>query len=219
MSVTVISCNYVRAENLNQLIDVLSRQTLKPQIFVWDNSPTQDFNNSSVDWLIHSSNNAKCAPRWWMAAHATTEFVIIHDDDLIPKDKAVIARTVDAAIACNQFAVGAAGVLLERGKPYEECKHYGLQSRPVQQDTNVDIIKGRYFCSSTELIRELGHMELDAEDDIIASAILAKGVRAAHTIPISLMDSFIELPRGSYEREKRTDHRALRERTRLRYFG
>lgn len=219
MSVTVISCNYVRDENLNQLIEVLSRQTLRPQIFVWDNSPAQDFYHSSVDWIIHSSNNAKCAPRWWMAAHATTEFVIVHDDDLIPKDKAVIARTVDAAIACNQFAVGASGVLLEKGKSYDECKHYGQQCRPVQQDTKVDIIKGRYFCTSTARVRELGHMELDAEDDIIASAVLAKGKQAPHTIPVSLMNSFIELPRGSYEREQRADHMAIRERTRLMYFG
>ncbi len=219
MSVTVIFCNYVRVENLNQLIDVISHQTLKPQIFVWDNSPAQDFYNSSVDWIIRSSNNAKCAPRWWMAAHATTEFVIIHDDDLIPNDKAVIARTVEAAIACNQFAVGVTGVLLETGKPYAECEHYGLQCRQIQQDTRVDIIKGRYFCTSTELVREIGYMELDAEDDIIASARLAKGIQAAHTIPISLMNSFIELPRGSYEREQRAGHMALRERTRRMYFG
>ena len=218
MSVTIVVTNYVRPENVNRIIDMLLHQTLKVQIFVWDNSPRQDYDNPRVDWIIRSSINAKCTPRWWMAAQASTDFIIVHDDDLVPSDAGVIARTLSAANKCDPFAVGASGVLLEKDKSYDMCQHFGLQSREITKDTNVDIIKGKYFCAKTDSVRRLEYFDLDAEDDIIVSAMLSKGVPKPHTIPLSLMNSFVELPRGAFEREKRINHAQCRERTRQLYF-
>ena len=97
MSLTVVVTNYLRAANVARLIDAIRAQTLQATIFVWDNSPAQDFDDPRVDWLIRSSRNARCAARWWMASHAETDFVLVHDDDLMPSNSNVFAWTVDAA--------------------------------------------------------------------------------------------------------------------------
>jgi hypothetical protein len=115
MSLTVILTNYKRPENVRRLIKALSQQTVKPTLFVWDNSSEQDCDDPRIDWLIRSSQNAKCSPRWWMASHANTDFVLIHDDDLLPSHPMVLGHTLDAAIKIAPFAVGAAGVIVDSG--------------------------------------------------------------------------------------------------------
>ena len=62
MSLTVILTNYKRPENVRRLIQALSQQTVKPTLFVWDNSSEQDCDDPRIDWLIRSSQNAKCSP-------------------------------------------------------------------------------------------------------------------------------------------------------------
>jgi hypothetical protein len=118
MSLTVILTNYKRPENVRRLIQALSQQTVKPTLFVWDNSSEQDCDDPRIDWLIRSSQNAKCSPRWWMASHANTDFVLIHDDDLLPSHPMVLGHTLDAAIKIAPFAVGAAGVIVDSGSGY-----------------------------------------------------------------------------------------------------
>src|SRR5918912_2491772 len=214
MSVTVVITNYCRQDNLPLIIDALWRQTLRPTVFVGDNSSAQDFRDGRVAWMIRSSTNARCAPRWWMASHAVTDFIIIHDDDLAPRDEFVVADAVDAAGVRAPFLVGASGVVLREHEPYSDCLHVGLESRSIDSDTPVDIVKGRFTCGPTNVIAEMGHIDLDAEDDIIVSAVLGRGLVAPHVVPLSLSSRFSELPRGSFERERRPDHMLRREKTR-----
>src|SRR5215510_2961873 len=114
MSLTVVVTNYLRPANVTRLIDTIRAQTLQARIFVWDNSPTHDFDDPRVDWLIRSSLNARCAARWWMASQAETDFVLVHDDDLMPSNPKVLAWTLDAAAKIAPFAIGATGVILKR---------------------------------------------------------------------------------------------------------
>ena len=128
MSLTVVVTNYLRSANVTRLIDAIRAQTLQATIFVWDNSPAQDFDDPRVDWLIRSSRNAQCTARWWMASHAETDFVLVHDDDLMPSNPNVLAWTVDAAAHHAPFAVGASGVVLNRDLGYWHSRHVGVRA-------------------------------------------------------------------------------------------
>jgi hypothetical protein len=211
MSLTVVVTNYRRPENVAAVIAALSTQTVKPTIFVWDNSPAQDFDHPGVDWIIRSSRNARCSARWWMASHASTDFVLVHDDDLAAGNPRVLALTLDAAQNTAPFAVGAAGVALGAGKGYWRSQHVGVRARAVRRDTGVDIVKGCFFCSTSRELSRLGHLELDAEDDIAVSAMLARGRSRPHVVAAKLRDALVLLPDVEGARKRRRGHRAARE--------
>ncbi len=218
MAVTVVVTNYLRPENLHGLIETLSRQTVEAQIFVWDNSPTQDFYDPRVDWMIRSSKNARCAPRWWMASHAETEFVLIHDADLMPSHPKVLAWTLDAAVRAAPFAIGAAGVILKPNAGYWQSRHVGIRADRIRRDTRVDIVKGCYFCSPTVQLTKIGYLDFDGEDDIAVSAKLGRRVERPHTVTARLLTSLALLQEGEGARKHRRNHRAAREAARRRYF-
>jgi len=218
MSVTVVIANYMRLENVRRLIQALSDQTVQPTIFVWDNSPGQNVVDPRISWLIRSSRNAKCSPRWWMASHANTDFVLIHDDDLLPSHSKVLASTLDAAARTVPFAVGAAGVITTSGSSYWQSRHVGVRTTYIDHDTQVDIVKGCYFCCPTSQLREVGYLELDAEDDIAVSAKLGHGRVQPHVVLADLQSSLELLPEGEYSRRGRAIHRMARDAARWRYF-
>ena len=219
MSLTVVVTNYLRPGNVIRLVDALTAQTVKPRIFVWDNSPTQDFDDPRVDCMIRSSKNARCAARWWMASHAETDFVLVHDDDLMPAHPEVLAWTLNAASRAAPFALGAAGVILKRFSGYWQARHVGIRARRIRQDMRVDIIKGCYFCSPVVQLRRIGYLELDGEDDIAVSAKLGAGVARAHLVAANLTTSFALLREGEGARKNRRNHPAAREAARRRFFS
>lgn len=218
MSVTVVIANYMRPKNVRRLIQTLSEQTVKPTIFVWDNSPEQNFNDPRISWLIRSSRNAQCSPRWWMASHAATEFVLIHDDDLLPSHPRILARTLDAAAETAPFAVGASGVIMRSHLGYWQSRHVGLRATYLDEDARVDIVKGSYFCCATIQLAGVGYLELDAEDDIAVSARLGRGIEQPHMVLAELQSNFDLLLEGEYSRKKRANHRTARDGARWRYF-
>lgn len=219
MSVTIVITNYLRPDNVVRLIDALCNQTVAPTIFVWDNSPTGEFDDPRVDWMIRSSRNARCTPRWWMASHAQTDFVLVHDDDLMPAHSQVLARTLDAAMKVAPFAVGATGVILQNNHGYWESKHVGLRAKKIRQDKRVDIVKGCYFCCPPARLADIGYLELDAEDDIAVSAKLCDGHKHPHLVVAELRNSFELLREGNGARKARPDHRAAREGARKKFFS
>ena len=218
MSLTVVVTNYVRPTNVTRLIDAIRAQTVAATIFVWDNSPAQDFDDPRVDWLIRSSKNARCSARWWMASHATTDFVLVHDDDLVPSDSKVFAWTLDAALRNAPYALGASGVVLKRDLAYWESRHVGLRARRIQRDTRVDIIKGFYFCCPAAQLARVGHLDLDSEDDIVVSATLGRGQARRHLVPARLQSRFLLLPEEGARKDRR-GHRVARETARRHFFS
>lgn len=219
MSITVVITNYRRPANVARLIDALRAQTLKATIFVWDNSPNLDFDDPRVDWLIRSSQNARCSARWWMASHAGTDFVLVHDDDLMPSHPKVLALTLEAATRAAPFALGAAGVVLKRGAGYWQSRHVGLRTHRIRRDMRVDIVKGSYFCSPTAQLTRIGYLDLDAEDDIAVSAKLGGGLARPHLVMAELRTSLALLREGEVARKDRHSHRAARETARWRFFS
>lgn len=219
MSVTVIVTNYLRPANVARLIDALRAQTVRATIFVWDNSPAHHFDDPRVDWIIRSSKNTHCTARWWMASHADTDFVIVHDDDLMPSHPNVLAWTLDAATQAAPFALGAAGVVLKRNAGYWQSRHVGIRADRIRHDVRVDIVKGCYFCSPTAELMRTGYLDLDEEDDIAVSARLGGGVARPHTVAARLRTSLALLPDGEGARKHRPRHRAARETARRLFFS
>ena len=218
MSLTVVVTNYLRSANVTRLIDAIRAQTLQAAIFVWDNSPAQDFDDARVDWLIRSSRNARCTARWWMASHAETDFVLIHDDDLMPTHPKVFAWTVEAAAHNAPFAVGASGVVVSRDLGYWRSSHVGVRAASIRRDVNVDIVKGFYFCSAAAQLTQVGYLDLDGEDDIAVSAKLAAGKARPHLVLARLKSNFALLSEAG-ARSHRDSHRTARELALQRFFS
>jgi hypothetical protein len=218
MSLTVVVTNYLRAANVTRLIDAIRAQTLEATIFVWDNSPAQNFDDPRVDWLIHSSRNAQCTARWWMASHAGTDFVLVHDDDLIPSNPNVFAWTVDQAVRTAPFAVGASGVVLNRDLGYWRSSHVGVRAGRIQRDVRLDIVKGMYFCCPTVQLARVGHLDLHGEDDIAVSAKLGGGRARPHLVLARLQSNFALLSEEG-ARSHRSSHRAARELAMKQFFA
>ena len=80
--VTVLLMNYKRRENLNKIILALKSQTIPCEIFVWNNAP-EPFVHADVDWVLNSSDNVRCWPRWLMGTFAKNDYIMSHDDDLL----------------------------------------------------------------------------------------------------------------------------------------
>ena len=154
-----------------------------------------------------------------MASHAETDFVLIHDDDLMPSHSKVLAWTLEAATRAAPFAVGAAGVILKRNTGYWKSRHVGLRAKLIRDDIRVDIVKGCYFCCPAAQLTKIDHMELDAEDDIAVSAKLRQGFQHPHLILAELGRSFELLPEGDGARKARRNHRKAREAARRRFFS
>lgn len=211
--VTVVLTNYLRYHHLQSILDALVSQSVPHNRFVWDNSPTGTFQDPRVDWIIRSSRNAECGARWWLAAHADTPYVIMMDDDLLPADGTVLADTINGLARHAPRAVGATGVQLLRDKVYSECMHCGLESGKVTTDTDVDIVKGRYFGAQKDRLRELPYLPLDCEDDIAVSGMLGGGV-----VLKALQDRLIELPTGKEARCRRPSHTLVREAARQKWL-
>jgi hypothetical protein len=188
---------------------------------MWDNRnvPHGQLLHPEREWRIASTRNLACAARWFVAAHATTPYVLIMDDDLMPSDPGVVADTLAACRAYDGRPVGAVGVILEPGKPYHECRHVGYgksrrYAQPIDADTPVDVVKGRYFAVATERLAELPMKLPEQDDDIAVSACLNGGVVLA-----ALQQRFTALPTGNEAISARPGHMQQRELARRRWFG
>lgn len=212
MRLSIVLTNYRRPINLIKIIDKLVAQSVVPQILVWDNSPKQDFQDHRASWIVRSSLNLKCTPRWWVGAQAITEWTIIMDDDLVPADDAVLEDTVNKLAEYSPKPIGATGVKLKAGRSYGRSQHIGIRRRKARKDIPVDIIKGRFFAVKTARLRELP-LHLHEEDDIAVSALLGGGMIAS-----CLQGRFKELPTGNEALERRQGHYELREAARQQFF-
>jgi len=191
----------------------MASQSLPHHLFVWDNSPDQVFKDPRADWIVHSSRNAKCCARWWMAAHAETPWILVMDDDLVPSDPDVLSDLITSLTRYSSVPVGATGVILEPSAPYWQCRHVGLECERIDVDTKVDILKGRFFAVPTDKLKYVGYLPLDCEDDIAVSSLVGGGM-----ILPWLQDRLQELPTGDESRWRRSRHAELRETARRNFF-
>ncbi len=224
---TVCMVTYRRTAQLAQILAALRRQDPPVRIWIWNNNPEplrQDL-AAVPDWLVNSSQNRLCPPRWWLAAQATTRCVLILDDDLLPATDTAVAKLV---FHCQSGRlVGPFGATL-RGR-YRDRIDVG------SKDTTqlVDVIKGRCMAGLTDTIRE-GYLwsgvhkacvrsEADYDDvciaeDIAVSAAVSEANYGRHLVPAGIAADWRDLPEGPESLSRRADHIARRERVAARWF-
>ena len=200
MRSTGLFLNWKRPANLKAIIANLREQAY---IWVWNNGVQGNFD---ADVQINSSVNFLSYPRWLMATQPKTEFVFVHDDDLmVTTPIKEIEEYMDTLP--KDAILGCAGVTLVKGKGYWSSRH-----RPRANGT-VDIVKGRFMFLRTELLRKvyLKPAGLTRGDDIYISSF------STH----KELPKFIHkrnLPTGQEGLMKQSGHRTEREKAVEAYF-
>lgn len=216
---TVCLLNWKRPENISAVIRSVSSQVPRPDVFLWNNGP--DIESEGVDWYVRSSLNKRCWPRWFMARHAETEFVCVLDDDVAFGDMRVLQDMVDLLVSqgSQRTIVGPCGVTLRDGVSYKAGDHVH-PFRGGFTDGRCDVIKGKCMLlwrdavSSIEFPEDLNE---DCDDDIVVSALIARGRRGQHICAASLGPRFDLLPEP-YALKNQPEHWQRRTACCNRYF-
>ncbi len=176
-NLTVCLLNWRRPANLSKILQCLQQQSAKPRIFIWNNAATPlPYNIGNADWVVNSSQNKLCFPRWYMASQADTKWVMSLDDDLMLADDYVLEEMINFVLPYKEKDIifGLEGVVLKENKSYSECNQI------KKRNFFVDIVKGRIMLLRRQALNEVKmHWKVQRTDDIALSGLLAKG-RAMH---------------------------------------
>lgn len=213
MKATALLLNWKRPDNLKNIISNLRKQTVGVEIFLWNNNP-DDHGEYDVDMKIDSGKNLMCYPRWFMGSFASTEYVFSLDDDLIFNDTSVVEDCINY-VSEHDCIIGKTGVILNDNKSYWGSKHL---LNPINKDTLVDIIKGRFIMMSKYKLENIKFLNQTTanprvEDDIIVSSHFDRKV-----IPKFLVGRFKELSQNVTSLWRQGEHKNSRELTTLKYF-
>lgn len=221
MRLTACLLHYRRPHNMPQVIESLMRQTHRPRIFIWNNSgePCGTW-AQHADWLVDSSENKACLPRWWMAAQSPDDLIVMLDDDLALVDNRVLGDAVDAQLRYGEpnSIMGAWGVAFTHHR-YDGCEHVESRNVPAPYDyLPVDMVKGRFMVLHRRPLQELPlHSALINEDDIAINGMLADGQPERHKVLRMLGGRFKELPAPAAW-SRRPGHEDSRQLARERFF-
>lgn len=217
---TVCVLNWRRPENLQRILAGLRAQTPPVDVFVWNNGPPIE---ADCDWLIQSSRNAFCPPRWWMLAQASTRYAVALDDDLFPAHTNSIATLVGHCVAGR--CVGPIGAIFA-GKKYSQH----LTIREPVDDVPVAVVKGRCLavcvptlrdavCSSGMLTaRREKWPDGECEDDIAICGAVSHGSHYTNCVPGGLFGLFVDLDEKGSGLSHLANHMDRRDRVAARWF-
>lgn len=223
---TVCMVTYQRQENLLCVLAALDKQDPPVRVWLWNNgSELPRCVRKSVSWLIESSRNVLCPPRWWLAGQVETKFTAVLDDDLFPASDRAISNLV-AHCRPGRLA-GPVGASL-RGRRYRDH----LEVRNASEGEAVDIIKGRCVAGLTDTIRESlvssgvwsarfrgsEYCSLAIAEDIAISGAVANGRRGCHVVPGGIGSDWLDLPEGPESLSRRRDHMDRRDNVCRRWF-
>jgi hypothetical protein len=198
--VTVIVTMFGRSGNWPEIHAGVRKQRVACELWVWDNRGGPALRGA--DAQFKSPRNLICWPRWFIAAHAPTDLVVVVDDDLVFGDRDVVG---DLCCALRRerpgTLVGAEGVSLRRGASYwprdrrlMECRadvpggDSSVHVRNVVEDVRVDIVKGRCIAARRSDLADLPMAAPHAAngDDIVVSALIGKKRAKAHLVTASV---------------------------------
>lgn len=218
-ALTVIFTNWKRPKNIRHILDTIKKQTIQPTVFLWNNGA--HFSHPAIDWIIDSSWNMVCLPRWWMASCARSDAICIIDDDITFLDDRFLEDMLKILERKPPSTIlGLFGVQLNAEREYQHCTH--LHSHPTEAQ-KADIIKGRFMMMRTEDLRAVQlrpSPSYDAlmADDIFVSGALSHGKKSTHFIPAGFHERVRELPHHDALQDKE-DHWKNREIARRRAFS
>lgn len=121
---TVVLLNYRRPENVKRLVQALCKQTVNPEIFLWNNSE-KSFRVSGVSWQVDSSSNRFCWVRTYLnreresVIHTTTTNTntgtMVHG---IPRKNTVRHGHGRRSHTSRRHDTGGCGTILEQREGY-----------------------------------------------------------------------------------------------------
>lgn len=200
---TGILLNWKRPQHVHNILHTLKGQA---ELWVWNNGPPTFFPGADV--TINSSQNLLSYPRWLMASLVRTEFIFVHDDDLLLDFRISECEKYMETLPADTI-LGVEGVKLRDGKGYWDGIHYSPNATGM-----VDVVKGRFIFLRSEFLQKvmLKNGPYTRGDDIYISSF------SRHKELPEFM-KIKELPTGSEGLSFRPEHMSQRAKAFDRYFN
>ena len=144
--VTVILTGYKRPQHLEEQLDAVKNQTVKPkEIILWVNGTEFDLEGKNLDGVtvIKSSRNFGVWARFSCALLANTKYVCVFDDDTIPGNRWL----ENCCETIKQFdgLLGTIGVVFNENSDRYDIKYRVGWDNPLNGVYKVDIVGHSWF--------------------------------------------------------------------------
>jgi len=169
--ITVVLNGFRRPENLNEQLDALNNQTVKPkEILLWYNHPGDDNLNYDIGTEIpvaYCNYNFGVWARFYFAMNAQNPYVCIFDDDTIPGRRWL--ENCLNTMKTHEGLLGTIGLLYTNPSPpgpkcsyYEQYIRFGQAKTAVKNNepVQVDLVGHSWFFKRewlSYMVRELPH--------------------------------------------------------------
>jgi glycosyltransferase involved in cell wall biosynthesis len=197
--VTVVLTLYKRPEVLQQQLEKIMRQSLKPQEIIIYQDGTQDVIECPASireqvTFIKSFNNMGVWGRFAVAQLAKSKYVCLFDDDTLPGDRWL--ENCHTEMQKRKGLYGGIGIIFRKANrfPYNEYFRLGW-SNTVKRTTEVDFVGHSWFLETNWLpylfidSQEFYKMKYVAED-IYLSFMLRKKLGLQTYVPPHPKDAF-----------------------------
>lgn len=213
---TVVLTHYRRKDNALRILDSLASQTLRPTIFVWDNSPELGLEHSEIDWIVRSNQNTGTSLRWWFASQATTKYVAVQDDDWIATCNKALADVVAGAERVYPYCVGVVGRIFTNNY-IPRSVGVNTEFSPLE-DVPVDFINGRFFCMPTSRLKSNWEVGTGLGDDLKLSHRFSDGKKSPHLVIGNMHNRWAQLEEGPYSLRLLPDYYQVRQNIQDKYY-
>jgi len=168
--ITVVLNGYKRPDNLNEQLEALKNQTVKPdEILLWYNNPGDDSINYDIGTEIpvaYCNYNFGVWSRFYFAMNASNPFVCVFDDDTVPGSRWL--ENCINTMQTHEGLLGTVGLLYlnpmppEKSSYYEYYLRFGWVDNGIQNETpvQVDLVGHSWFFKRewlSHMVRELPH--------------------------------------------------------------
>jgi hypothetical protein len=143
--VTVILNGYKRPQFLQEQVDAVNNQTVKPtEIMLWQNL-TDGFDKSLTDTLTTAASNKNFGvwSRFAYALNAKTEYICMLDDDTIPCD--MWLENCLETMKTHEGLLGTVGLIYRNPDSYFPNTRYGWADINNEETMRVDIVGHAWF--------------------------------------------------------------------------
>jgi hypothetical protein len=192
MKITALLLNWKRQENIVKVIDSIKKQSVKIDIWLWNNN-IEDKTKYDVDVQINSTTNFKCWPRWLMGSMVNDGYIFTLDDDIMFNRNDVIETCIKEYESIKNShsnpIIGYSGVIVNEEKNYWSSQH--MHQPEKNNNIIVDVIKGRFMFMDSNILSNVSlENEPTCEDIKISSYSEYK------LIPKSLFGGLVNLTEG-----------------------